>query len=54
MTMTPVQKEILIRNYVSERLYNMPAIEIEKKCAALMFDVLIKFDDEQLMKLELI
>ena len=52
--MTHSEREILVRLYVSERIYNMSPIEIEKKCAALMVDTLLKFDDYQLMKLELI
>jgi hypothetical protein len=54
MTMTPEQKEILIRNYVAERLFSMTQMDIEEKCAALMVNVLLTLDDEQLMILELI
>ena len=52
--MTHGEREILVRAYVSDRIYNMTTIEIEKKCTALMVDTLLKFDDYQLMKLELI
>lgn len=52
--MSHCEREILIRAYVTDRIYGMTNIEIEKKCTALMIDVLMKFDDYQLLKLELI
>jgi hypothetical protein len=54
VTLTNEEREILVRCYIAERIYRMTTMDIEKKCTILMFDVLIKFDDEQLMKLDLI
>lgn len=41
------EREILVRNYVAERLFSMTQMDIETKCAALMVNTLLQFDDDQ-------